>query len=386
MSGRKHIALLIETSREHGRQMLAGISRFAAQVENWSLRLEPRNIDDPAPKWLQDWAGDGIIARCDSSELTKALVSTGLPCVDVRGGGRSLGMPFVGINSDAIIDTAIDHFRIRGFQHFAYCSRSRSQHFWMQQRRDYYQSQLSGMGYQVSCFPSKESQRRLKDEQKRLSEWLLQLPRPVAILACDDEQAHQLVNLAEELHIRIPQEIAVLGIDNDQVFCRIPRIPISSVDVNASEAGFKAAQVLAQLMAGKSVPQQTLVQPRGVITRQSTEVIAVDCEETKAALHYINSHACEGITADDVAKHAAISRSTLDRYLRRAINQSATAVILEAKLNAVKKCLTNTELPLASIARQTGFVSVHHLANLFRKQTGVPPGQFRRETTRDKSI
>jgi LacI family transcriptional regulator len=169
-----------------------------------------------------------------------------------------------------------------------------------------------------------------------------------------------------------------MGIDNDEVFCRASVPQLSSVDVNAFTVGYEAAASLVQLMQGRRVAARKLMPPRGVVTRQSTDTIAVNSPQAVAAVRLIRERACSGLSPDDVAATLAISRSTLDRLLHEAVGQSAAAAITDARLAAVRADLAGTDLPLKAIAKRAGFVSEQHLANLFRDRMGVTPGCYRR--------
>jgi LacI family transcriptional regulator len=376
------VALIIETSRGHGRQIVDGVARYAAEHGPWSLRLEPRNLDDRPPSWLKNWEGDGIIVRCNSPAMAKAVLATGLPVIDVRGGAPEAGLPLVGVDNEPIADLAFDHFRTRGFQHFAWCDLFRLRRRWMDVRRDRFLERAREAGATAHCFQSRRTLSRhaswSHESLVELTAWLTALPRPVGVLACDDEQAHLVLDAALGLGLRVPDEVAVMGIDNDEVFCRASVPQLSSVDVNAFTAGYEAAASLVRLMQGRRVAARKLMPPRGVVTRQSTDTIAVNSPQAVAAVRLIRERACSGLSPDDVAATLAISRSTLDRLLHEAVGQSAAAAITDARLAAVRADLAGTDLPLKAIAKRAGFVSEQHLANLFRDRMGVTPGCYRR--------
>lgn len=380
------VALIIETSRGHGRQIVDGVARYAAEHGPWSLRLEPRNLDDRPPCWLRNWEGDGIIVRCDTQAMAKAVLATGLPVIDVRGGAPEAGLPLVGVDNEPIADLAFDHFRERGFQHFAWCDLFRLRRRWMDVRRDRFLARAREAGATGHCFQSRRTLTRhaswSHESLVDLKAWLAGLPRPAAVLACDDEQAHLVLDAALDLGLRVPDEVAVLGIDNDEVFYRASVPQLSSVDVNTFTVGYEAATALVRLMQGRPVADRLLVPPRGVVTRQSTDTIAVGSPNAAAAMQLIRERACAGLSADDVAAALAISRSTLDRLLREAVGQSAAAAIMDARLANVKADLAGTDLPLKAIAKRAGFASEQHLANLFRQRIGVTPGRYRQDLRR----
>jgi LacI family transcriptional regulator len=379
---RIRVAVIVETSRGHGRAIVAGVSRYAAEHPAWSLRLEPRNIDDRPPAWLRSWAGDGIIVRCDSVAMARAMRATGLPVIDVRGGVPEAGLPLVGVDNVPVADLAFEHFRERGFRHFAWCDLFALGRPWMQIRRDRFLARAKQAGASAHCFEARRSPTRVASLRHEaatdLLEWLGGLPRPIAILACDDEQAHLVLDAVLTLGIMVPNDMAVLGIDNDDVFCRASSPSLSSVDVNADTVGYEAAASLATRMQGRRVPARRYLPPRGVVARQSTDIVAVESADAAAALRLIRECGCEGLTADDVAAALAVSRSTLDRLLHAAIGQTATSAIMQVRLARVKADLAETDLPLKSIARRAGFTSVQHLANLFRSRERLTPGRYRR--------
>lgn len=303
--------------------------------------------------------------------------------IDVRGTVPEAGIPLVGVNNDRIADAAFEHFQERGFQHIAWCDFFRRKRTWIDQRRARLVLRAGEAGISCSVFPFKRGTPKHASwshrELAELMDWLNQLPRPVAILACDDEQAHVVLNAARQLELRVPDDVAVLGIDNDEIFCRASNPPLSSVDVNTVAVGYKAAETLQQRMRGRRVPARTYLSPRGVVTRQSTDIVAVEDPDAAAALQYIRENACRAIDAANVADFLSVSRSTLDRYLQAAIGQSATAAIMQVRLAQVKADLANTDLPLNSIASRAGFASAQHLANLFRDRVGVTPGGYRKD-------
>ena len=380
---RTRVAVIVETSRGHGREIVAGVSRYAAEHPAWSLRLEPRNIGDRPPSWLRSWDGDGIIVRCDLPAMAKAVLATGLPVIDVRGGVPEAGLPLVGVDNAPVADLAFDHFRERGFRHFAWCDLFRLGRSWIDIRRERFLERARQAGFAAHCFQSMRPLTRPEHwshaGMTRLMNWLDSLPRPVAILACDDEQAHLVLDATLTLGRKVPDDVAVLGIDNDEVFCRASSPSLSSVDVNASAVGYEAAVALDRLMRGRRVPARRYLPPRGVFTRHSTDIVAVESAEASAALRLIRERGCDGLIAGDVAAALAVSRSTLDRLLHAAVGQSATSAIMQVRLARVKADLVETDLPLKSIARRAGFTSVQHLANLFRSRAGLTPGRYRRD-------
>ena len=208
--------------------------------------------------------------------------------------------------------------------------------------------------------------------------WLKQLPRPVAVLAFNDELGAQLLETAADMGIAVPEKLAVLGVDNREVLCEIAEPPLSSIDVDTDGLTRKALVLLLDMLQGKPVPDLTLVAPQRIVVRASTEIYAIPNDTVARGLEYIDSHLSRDITADDVAKHLDISRSTLERIFRRALGCSPAERLRQARIAAAKDLLTHTQAELPDIALRCGFAHASSFARAFKQTTGISPGEFRR--------
>jgi LacI family transcriptional regulator len=213
-----------------------------------------------------------------------------------------------------------------------------------------------------------------------LARWILSLPKPVGIMACNDLRAQQVLMVCDGNGLAVPDEVAVIGVDNDEVICGLARPPLSSIEQDPEKVGYQAAALPDRLMRGEAPPRKKIVvEPRGVVSRQSTEFVAVADGDAAAALHYIREHACDGIAVDDVLAHVPLSRRTLERRFAALLGRSPREVIVAAQLEHVKRLLSMTDYPLAKIAQLTGFCYVESMCSLFKKTTGRTPGRYRRE-------
>jgi LacI family transcriptional regulator len=174
-----------------------------------------------------------------------------------------------------------------------------------------------------------------------------------------------------------PEEVAVVGVENDEALCAMATPPLSSVALDTERIGYQAAELLDGLMRGKRAPTTTSVPPLGIITRQSSDVVAIEDPLLAQALQYIRQHACEGISVDDVLRHAPLSRSKLERDLRQLLGRSPNAEIRRVQVQQSQRLLVETDLSLAQIAERTGFRYVQYLCETFKKQTGQTPGEYR---------
>jgi LacI family transcriptional regulator len=210
--------------------------------------------------------------------------------------------------------------------------------------------------------------------------WLQSLPKPVGLMACNDLRAHQVLMACDENDLAVPEEVAVIGVDNDEAICGLSRPPLSSIDQNAEEVGYQAAALLDRLMQGGAPPQEKLiVEPSSVVARQSTDVVAVADADVAAALHHIREHACDGLSVNELLASVAMSRRTLERRFASLLGRSPKDEIARVQVGHVKRLLTMTDYPLAKIAQLTGFGYVESMCVLFKNMVGQTPGQYRRQ-------
>jgi len=192
--------------------------------------------------------------------------------------------------------------------------------------------------------------------------------------------AHQILSACTECGIAVPDEVAVIGVDNDEVLCELSNPPLTSIDPNAQEIGYEMAALLHRIIIGEDPLAGTVrIRPRGVVVRQSTEVTAIADSDTATAVHYIRKHACDGIGVEDVLRNVQLSRSTLDRRFARFVGHSPREEITRVRLQRVKELLITTDFTLVKIAELSGFEYVEYMCDLFKRTTGRTPGQFRKE-------
>jgi len=379
------VALLIETSRSYGRGLLRGIGSYIRTHGSWSVFHQERSLHDPPPSWLKNWDGDGIIARLETRELVRGVRRLGLPTVDLRGRYALPGIPVLDTDEKIVAQMAAEHLLDRGFEHFAFCGFNGATY--SERRLRFYSAYLADRGLPVHVFltPGRsrigaiwtgEAQGIV--DQDSLAAWLSRLPKPVGLFACNDVRGQQVLNACRDKKIVVPEEIAVIGVDNDIMLCELCDPPLSSVVPDTEKIGFEAAKLLDRMMKGeKPTNLKTLVKPLGLKTRQSTDTLASTDRDTARAVRFIRNHARDGINVDDVVKQLGISRSTLERRLRRLAGRTPKQEIMRVRLEHVKRLLRETDYPVSIVARMTGFAHPEHLHVTFRRVTGRTPGQYR---------
>lgn len=376
----KSVALLIETSNAYARALLDGILRYTRANLPWSLYVPEQERGALPPSWIANWQGDGIIARIESEAIANKLSSLSIPIVDVSAARHAPSTPYVETNDEKIAELAVRHFVERGFETFAYCGDPGFA--WSTMRRDQFAKRVGELGgtlHELQSTSRLSSDYSWNAERSRLAEWLQELPKPIAVFACYDIKAQQVLQVCREVNIAVPESVAVLGVDNDRLLCELCTPPLSSIIPDAVQTGYQAAALLDRMMSGDHVPPEGhLIDPLGVETRQSTDVLAIEDAEVAVALQFIRENHWRGIDVSDVLKVSMLSRRVLDKRFRVSIGRTPHQEIMRLRLERVKRMLMETDLPLAEIAERCGFENSEYMPVVFRREIGQTPSSFRR--------
>lgn len=379
---RPRVALIVETSLASGRDILRGIARYVREHGPWSIYHEPRALEEDTPRWLDEWRGDGIIARIQNPSIADAVTRTGLPVVDVLGLVPAAGVPLVHVDDRAIADLAAEHLLERGFREFGFCAISGAT--WSDGRRKAFVEAVGRSGFRCrECVlpPDARGHATWEEQQSRLVQWIRSLPRPVGIMVCNDPRGELVVEACRRVGVAVPEEAAVIGVDNDEPLCDICDPPLSSVMPDHRRVGYEGASLLDRLMAGHPAPEAPVyVPPLGIMTRLSTDVLAVNDQHVVQALRFIREHACDGVTIDDVLERSRVSRSTLQRRFRKLLGRSVHEEILRVRVRRVCELLARTDLPIETVSDKAGFVHRQYLGEVFKAKTGMTLAEFRRRS------
>ena len=377
--GVRKVALLIETSNRYGRDLLYGVRDWMREGERWAIRFTEQGRRAPLPTWLKDWQGDGIIARVDSPQIAAALRRTRLPVVDVSAERFSSEFSRVSIDNAAVARLAAEHMEAKGFSDFAYCGDRRF--LWSRQRGAEFKRCLAAAGRRCVDFAEKAKGGRPGSdaEIRAIARWLKGLPKPVGVFACYDGRALQVLEACQLLGLHVPEQVAVLGVDNDELVCELANPPLSSVQPNARRSGYEAAALLARLMGGekKGVDPTHQVQPVRVVERQSTDVVAVEDAKVAAALKFIRLHACEGVDVGDVLRAVPMSRTRLEQKFKALLGHSPHRQLVQQRIARAKHLLAESKVAISEVAEQAGFDNASYLSVAFRRETGLSPFAYR---------
>ena len=373
------VALIIETSIHYGREVLRGITQYLRANQPWSVFLEQRELWTSPPAWLRQWRGDGVICRKTTPALARTLERAGVKVVDLNDQSLPIGFPRIESDEPAIGAMAADHLLDRGFRQFAFCGFS--DQAWSTGRREGFVARLTERGQTCDIWESPwtgPKARSWEAEQLKIVRWLGDQASPLGVMACNDMRGQHVLDACQRLNLAVPEQIAVVGVDDDAVLCDLCHPPLSSVITNARGVGYEAAALLDRLMAGEPPPLQPVqIKPIGVHTRQSTDVLAIDDPAVAIALRFIRQRACEGCSMKELLRHTPLSRSLLERKFRHYLGHSPQAEIRAVQLARVRQLLAETDLALKQIARLAGYPHPEYMSVVFKRETGKTPGQFR---------
>ncbi len=375
-----HVALLVDTALESGRGTLGGIVAYTRQYGAWLTFHEPRDIEHSLPAWIANWHGHGIIARIQNAAMRRLLVRTGLPVVDVLGASRGSPFPLVHVDDTAIAGLAAGHLLDQGFASFGFCHMTGQP--WSVARRDAFRQHLKCAGHPCAFFDMAGDsfvKYEWETEQEQLAAWLLALKKPVGIMICSDWRGQAVLAACRRAGLRVPDDVALIGVDNDTTLCEACEPPLSSVQCDYHRVGFEAARLLARWMAGeRPADGQLMVPPRGVKVRRSTDTLAIEEGHIAQAVRLIRQHACEGVTVEEVVRRVPRSRTALQREFKAVLGRSMHDELLGVKLDAAMFLLRESNLSIADIAERCGFGSQSYLGAALITHRRTTPLQYRR--------
>jgi LacI family transcriptional regulator len=382
------VLVVVNTSFGDSEALLNGIARFQRDNGDWDMFVDFEGRAEADSDWFSGQPWRGVISRTTSQLLVDRCAARKIPLVDLNDSTPFAGVPKIRPDNIAIGHLAAEDLYSRGFRHLYYCGYSNQN--WALERRDGFFEAL----YLLGCRPQEFSlpvgaganaaeNAAIIDQ---IAGWLKTLPRPAGIMAAHDMRGRQILDASQQLGINVPEELAVIGVNNDEVRCEFAFPTLTSVAVNHQRAGYLAAEQLTRLMTGTGAPVHDIrIEPVRIVTRNSTDSLPIEDRDISAALSIIRQEACLGITVEEVVRRAAVPRARLERGFRALLGRSPHAEIRRMQLLKIKQLLTETEFPLKQIAALTGFEHVEYLSVSFKRAVGETPGRFRR-TARENAV
>ena len=248
-------------------------------------------------------------------------------------------------------------------------------------RSEKFRRYIDQAGYQTHFYkqPRPKNRRLWEDEQHFMVEWLKSLPKPVGLMTCNDDRSQHVIDACKIADISAPDQLAVIGVDNDDLICDLSNPPLSSIALNTVKAGYQAAAALHKLMAGDNMNDHIItVSPTHVVARQSTDILAIQDSDVAEAVRFIRLHAKEPVQVDEVVDAVALSRRSLERRFRRILGRSIHHEIRRVRVEQVIRMLLETNMSISQIALALGYPGVNNVARYFRQETGISPLAYRK--------
>ena len=373
----KRIVLLVETSRAFGRGLILGIARYSKLHGPWSFYKEPIDLKSSIPH-LTSWKPDGIIMR--DSLITKELLNLKIPTIlAIHDSSYPKDLPVIKTDSESIAKFASDHLIEKGFKNFAFFGFEN--YDWLKERRFHFKRFNSEAGYKTHVYkPRKKIKKNeWENEQQDVSNWVIALPKPVGIFACNDDHGQHILEVCKLINLRVPEEVAVIGVDNDPIICEISDPPLTSIAMNVESAGYEAAKLLDNMIENKKTPgKQIIVSPSHIVQRQSTDILAVNDTDVSQAIQFIKKNARNRILVKDVVEVTSLNRRVLERRFKKNFHRSIYDEIQNVRVELITKYLIETDLPISQVSSLFNFTDAEHISRYFKRKKGIGLREFRK--------
>lgn len=359
---------------------MKGILHHQRTHRPWSISLHGDERIESDSSWLQGRKWHGVIAYNASPLFIDTCSNLLLPVIDLSDCSTQYGVSKIRPDNISVGHLGAEYFLDRRFRNFGFCGYSNLSR--SNERREGFVEALELAGKHCTTFevehPDAVTPVWESKQTGLLAGWLRSLPEGTAIMACDDFCAHRVICAARTAGLIVPEKIAVLGANNDVMQCELGEPSISSVAINGYETGRRAGEIMDRMLTGDGqFPVDLRIEPQGVVTRKSTDILALRDKNVAIALNYIREYACQGITVDQVLERSFMSRSQLEHKFRRFVGRSPQREIRCAQVAKISELLSATDMPLKEIAVEAGFVHVEYMCVVFKRVTGETPGKFR---------
>ncbi len=373
------VAVLIEASRPYERGLIQGIAEYSALHGPWRFYRKLPYVTggrDLSVRALKDWCPDGIVVR--EQKNLAAVLGLGVPVVIAPSKDYVPDHPNVRTNNAQIGVLGAEHLIDCGLKHFAYFGMDRT-FVWSRERRDGFCARIAQSGLAVSCFePSDKADRFVWARQRaRMVAWLKSLPKPLGLMICSDDHCLYAIEACALAGYRIPDDVAIVSVGNDEMICELTFPPLSSISLNTSRGGHAVAENLARQMAGRRCDQYIVIEPIGVVPRGSSDILAVDDQEVAKAIRFIQQNGAHALRVDDVVRATASSRRALYDGFSRATGRSIYRYICNVRATRAARLLDETTTSVAQIAAALDFPDEKNFARFFRREKGMSPQRYR---------
>jgi len=380
------IILLTDFGEEYGTSLLKGITRYSQKYGPWAFCRMPgyyREMKgmDGILKWAKEWKTDGILGQFYNNSDVEKLMNEGIAVVAQDFKERHKSIPNITGDYFKTGRMGADYFLRKGFENFAFYGFKNI--VWSRERSEGFEKRVNEEGFKVHNF---EQKRKFKSRElwyykpSALSKWLKSLPKPIALMACDDNQGMHITEACRLTNIRIPEEVAVLGVDNDEMLCNLSDPPLSSVSLDTEKGGYEAARLLETMIKSKNQTYYDIVvEPTQIITRNSTDIYAAKDENVGMALKYIHNNIEKNLKVKDVLEQVPLSRRSLEKRFSQVTGYPVYEYIFNLRIEKFTQKLLETDLSVFEIAVDLGLNDSKNIARQFRQIKGCTPSEYRKK-------
>jgi LacI family transcriptional regulator len=379
------VLLLADFAEEYFKKILLGIARYSKEHGPWVFcRMPYYYRDEPGisgvVEWAKEWGADGIVAQLNKNDDKPELKKAGIPIIVPDYKKRFKHVPNITGNYYETGKIAANYFLQKGYKNFGFYGYP--SFVWSRERGFGFSDLLAEKGHRVSFFEGypDPNHEMWYYKPSALSRWLTNLPKPTAIMACDDNCGQQITEASKVSGIKIPEEIAVIGVDNDELICTMSAPPLSSISLDAERGGYEAAAMLDRMMKGEINGYDIVVQPKQVKTRTSTDIYATADKQIAKALKHIHQHFTADLPVTEVLQNVALSRRALEIKFKTTTGKSIHQYINQLRIEKFSHLLSETDVPVAQAAYESGFTEIKNIAQQFKKATGLTPSEFRKKS------
>lgn len=377
----RQVILSLDTSATYARDLLRGIAKYSSLQGPWIFYRQPellkKGIDE-----LKTSKADGLFASALGNKAAYRFLEISLPLilfVENPDDPELENFSTISASDAEIGKMAASHLLGLGLSRFGFYGCTNT--YWSDTRRIGYEQYLSQYGYKVNVLthPLKPEDASEYDKVLKIAQWLEKLKKPVGIMACNDIAGQNVLQACKVIGVNVPEEVAVIGVDNDDLICDLTDPPMSSIALDSKQAGYQGAKVLDSLMQNRqNATNRIFIRPINVVIRQSSDIVAVDDKQVAAAIQYIRKNSNRLIGVENICEQVSVSRRQLERKFRKALKQSINQQIRIHRAEQVAKMLLQSNLTISQIALALGFNGLHHMGRLFKSVKGMTPQQFRK--------
>jgi len=379
------IILLSDFSEEYSKNLLRGITRYSKDNGPWTFCKMPTYYRetigiDGILQWAMEWGADGIIGQFYNDEEVKKFTQANIAVIAQDFKERFTDIPNI---TGAYKETGrlgAEYFLKKGFKNFAFYGFNNI--VWSRERAQGFEERINEAGHEVHHYELPDSQATdlWYYKPSALSEWLKSLPKPIAIMTCDDNQGHHVTEAARHAGIRIPEEVAVLGVDNDEMVCELSDPQLSSIELDAEKSGYEAARLIEKMIADKTYSgPDIIVKATQVVTRHSTDIFASKDKYIVNALKYIHGNLDKNLKVDQVLKEVPLSRRSLEKRFMLTTGYPVYEYIYNQRIEKFTQKLLETDMTIFEIALDLGLSDSKNIARQFKQIKGVTPMEYRKQ-------